>query len=57
MSAIKSKSTGGKKETVKNSLVKNINAKKKAGTSKTKNKSTVSNKAYSDMEKDWKKTK
>jgi hypothetical protein len=41
------------KKTEKNSLVKNINAKKKAGTSNSKSKSTVSKKAYSDMEKNW----
>jgi hypothetical protein len=43
-----------KSDTSKNSLVKNINAKKKAGTSKPKSKSTVSKKAYKDMENDWK---
>jgi hypothetical protein len=32
------------------SLVENINAKKKAGTSATKSKSTVTDKAYKDME-------
>jgi hypothetical protein len=37
----------------KNSLVKNINAKKKAGTSAPKSKSTVSKKAYKEMENDW----
>ena len=41
-------------DTQKNSLVKNINAKKKAGISKIKSKSTVSKKAYKDMQNDWK---
>jgi hypothetical protein len=39
---------------VKNSLVNNINAKKKAGTSKPKSKSTVSKEEYSKMKKGWK---
>ena len=39
----------------KNSLVDNINKKKKAGTSRSKSKSTVSKKAYSKMKKGWKK--
>ena len=39
--------------TKKNSLVNNINKKKKAGTSKSKSKSTISKKAYDDMEKNW----
>jgi len=39
----------------KNSLVKNINAKKKAGTSKPKSKTTVSKEDYSNMENKWKK--
>lgn len=39
---------------VKNSLVNNINAKKKKGTSRPKKKSTVSKKAYSDMKQGWK---
>ena len=37
----------------KNSLVNNINKKKKAGTSKSKSKSTISKKAYADMKKNW----
>ncbi len=40
---------------VKNSLVNNINAKKKMGTSKPKEKSSVSKKSYSDMENNWEK--
>ena len=39
------------------SLVKNINARKKAGTSRPKNKSTVSPKAYKAMKSNWKNTK
>lgn len=39
--------------TKKNSLVNNINKKKKSGTSKPESKSTVSKKAYSDMKKNW----
>lgn len=37
----------------KNSLVANINRKKKAGTSLPKEKSTVSSKAYGEMKKGW----
>ena len=40
---------------VKNSLVNNINAKKKKGTSKPKSKSSVSKKNYDDMENNWEK--
>ncbi len=40
---------------VKNSLVNNINVKKKKGTSRLKRKSTVSKKAYKDMENKWQK--
>jgi len=39
------------------SLVKNINKRKKAGTSRTKKKSTVSPKAYADMKAGWPKKK
>ena len=39
------------------SLVRNINAKKKAGTSKSKKNSTVSAKAYKDMQAGWPKKK
>jgi hypothetical protein len=42
---------------VKNSLVNNINAKKKKGTSKTKKKSTISKKSYKEMEDNWDKKK
>ncbi len=44
---------GKNKLGVKNSLVNNINSKKKKGTSRPKKKSTVSKKAYKDMEKNW----
>jgi len=46
-----------KKAAPKNSLVANINAKKKAGTFKSKSKSTVSKKAYKKMEDNWGKEK
>jgi hypothetical protein len=39
---------------VKNSLVNNINAKKKDKTSKSKSKSTVSKEEYAKMKKGWK---
>lgn len=39
------------------SLVKNMNKRKKAGTSRPKSKSTVSDKAYKDMQKGWPKKK
>jgi hypothetical protein len=38
----------------KNSLVGNINKRKKAGTSRPKVKTTVSKKAYAQMKKGWK---
>lgn len=38
---------------VKNSLVNNINAKKKKGTSHSKKDSTVSQESYNDMEHNW----
>ena len=42
----------------KNSLVRNINKRKKAGTSRSKKNTTISKKAYSNMKKNWgKKTK
>jgi hypothetical protein len=37
----------------KNSLVANINRRKKAGTSRPKSRSTVSKKAYGDMQEGW----
>jgi len=39
----------------KNSLVNNINRRKKLGISRSKKKSTISKKAYSNMKKNWKK--
>jgi hypothetical protein len=42
------------KSGVKNSLVNNINARKKKGISRPEKKSTVSKKAYGDMKKQWK---
>ena len=51
------KKTKKNKLGVKNSLVNNINAKKKKGTKTGKSKSTVSKKAYEDMENNWKKDK
>jgi hypothetical protein len=39
---------------VKNSLVNNINARKKKGTSRSKKKSTVSSKSYKAMQNGWK---
>lgn len=41
------------KHGVKNSLVNNINARKKKGISRSKKKSTVSKKAYSKMQNNW----
>ena len=41
----------------KNSLVGNINKRKKAGTSRSKKNSTISKKAYSNMKKGWPKNK
>jgi hypothetical protein len=42
---------------VKNSLVNNINARKKKGVSRPKKKSTVSKDAYRDMQENWGKKK
>lgn len=39
----------------KNSLVGNINKRKKAGTSRPKSKTTISKKAYAQLKKGWKK--
>jgi hypothetical protein len=47
------KKSGKNKLGVKNSLVNNINAKKKKGTSRSRKKSTVSKKAYQDMQNNW----
>ena len=51
--AAKKASTKTNKLGVKNSLVNNINAKKKSGTAKPKKKSSVSKENYKDMENDW----
>ncbi len=53
------KKAAGKKNKlgVKNSLVNNINAKKKKGTSRPKKKSTISKEAYDKMEDNWGKDK
>ena len=45
--------TMAKKSTKKNSLVNNINKRKKAGKSRSKSRSTVSKKSYTDMKKGW----
>ena len=50
---MKGKEETPKKDTKKNSLVNNINAKKKAGTSKSKNESTVSDENFHDMKTNW----
>lgn len=41
----------------KNSLVDNINKRKKAGKSRSKKKSTISREAYRDMQQGWPRTK
>jgi hypothetical protein len=51
--AAKSTSTKKNKLGVKNSLVNNINAKKKEGKAHSKKDSTVSKKNYDDMEDNW----
>jgi len=45
------------KKTNKNSLVNNINARKKSGTSRSKKNSTVSKEAYKKMQNNWGKKK
>lgn len=45
------------KSGAKNSLVGNINRRKKAGKSRSKKKSTISKEAYSEMQKGWPKKK
>lgn len=42
---------------VKNSLVNNINARKKKGKSRSKRKSKISKKSYADMQNNWDKKK
>lgn len=51
------KSTRKNKLGVKNSLVNNINAKKKKGTSRSKKNSTVSAESYKEMKDNWGKDK
>ncbi len=46
-----------KKSTEKNSLVNNINKRKKTGTSRPKSRSTISKSAYADMKDGWGKKK
>lgn len=56
MSATKKKETAKRNKLgVKNSLVNNINARKKKGTSRSKSKNTVSKKSYAAMKKNWSK--
>lgn len=52
-SSAKRPSTGKNKLGVKNSLVNNINARKKKGISRTKKDSTVSAKSYERMQQKW----
>ncbi|ACT92755.1 hypothetical protein [Dyadobacter fermentans] len=52
----KKRNTKRNKLGVKNSLVNNINARKKKGTSRSKSKKTVSKKSYSAMKKKWKRS-
>lgn len=49
------KKTAKNKLGVKNSLVNNINARKKKGISRKKKNSTIDRKEYDEMEKGWKK--
>jgi len=57
--AKKSSKKGSKKNKlgVRNSLVNNINARKKKGKSRSKKKSTVSKESYGEMETGWRKNK
>lgn len=49
----KKKKAKKKKSGIQNSLVNNINARKKKGISRSKKKSTVSKKSYKKMENGW----
>ena len=51
--AVKASAVKKDKPAVKNSLVNNINARKKKGESRKKKNSTVSKASYSDMENNW----
>lgn len=53
----KSSKKSAKKGAAKNSLVGNINKRKKAGTSRSKKDSTISPESYSEMKKGWPKAK
>ena len=53
----RSAKSGAPKKKAKNSLVGNINRRKKAGTSRSKADSTVSPEAYANMKQGWPKTK
>jgi hypothetical protein len=58
MAKSQKKKKGKKKKNklgVKNSLVNNINARKKKGISRSKKKKTISKKSYKKMKKKWKK--
>ena len=55
--AVKKENTKKNKLDVKNSLVNNINAKKEKGTSRSKEKSTISREAYESMKNNWRKEK
>lgn len=47
----------GRKQKTKNSLVGNINKRKKKGTSRSKSKTTISQEAYDEMQQGWPKKK
>jgi hypothetical protein len=49
--------TTAKKSSAKNSLVNNINNRKKSGTSRPKSKTTISKKAYKQLKNNWGKKK
>ena len=53
MATAKKKGTKKNKLGVKNSLVNNINARRKKGISRSRKKSTVSKKSYKKMEDNW----
>lgn len=51
------KKVAAKKNTTKNSLVNNINRRKKSGISRSKKNTTISEKAYKAMQNNWGKEK
>ena len=53
MKKLENKKEKPKKDTKKNSLVNNINAKKKTGISKSKSESTMSDENFHDMRTNW----